>query len=68
MEVLGTIAGNVESQNAIAQEGAISPLVDLLRDGTGPQKSLSAYALGQISSDNDTTSYLSLKMELSRTW
>ncbi|KAI9985815.1 hypothetical protein PInf_024588 [Phytophthora infestans] len=53
-ETLGTMASNNDDNCvAIAKEGAIPPLVTLLRSGTDMQKQEAAYALGNLAADND---------------
>ena len=44
---------NEANQAAIAEAGAIPPLVDLLRDGGADAKHAAAWALGILARDND---------------
>ncbi|KAE9313618.1 hypothetical protein PF008_g19686 [Phytophthora fragariae] len=53
MDAVGNVADNNEMRGAFAREGAIPPLLELLKTGTNDQTALAAYALGSLASGHD---------------
>ncbi|EEY61396.1 uncharacterized protein PITG_01692 [Phytophthora infestans T30-4] len=50
------LAHNVSNREIITQNGAIAPLIELLRSGTAMLKQRAAFALGNLACDSDSVS------------
>ncbi|KAG3146490.1 hypothetical protein C6341_g18000 [Phytophthora cactorum] len=56
VDAIGNLADNDDARVVIANEGAVTPLIELLHAGSNAEKGLAAYALGRLACDSKTNS------------